>query len=427
MNSRLALSLGRLTIVVASPLFMAWAWLACEHYGCALTGPLVDPALDFAGLVARLPRPTGVSMAVVAGWCALQVLLAQTVPGPTRLGVVTPAGRRLVYRVNGLGAWLATATLLGVAVVAGGAPATFVADHWGSLLASANLAGFVAAAGAWIKGHRWPTWADERLLRGSALADFTHGIELNPRLGRLDLKLLLVGRVGMIGWTAVICSFAAAQLAARGALGTPMIVVLALQLLYALDFFAREAWYLTTLDIVEARLGFVLAWGSLVWLPFFYSFPVVYQARQAVAHGYGALIAISALGLLGYGLFLSANGQRYRARRLGTGCRILGRPARLIDARYTTADGARHTTLLLASGWWGIVRHPNYVGDLTIATAIGLASGLRHLLPWSYTIFLAGLLVQRVLRDERRCQAKYGPAWDTYRALVPYRLIPWIW
>jgi hypothetical protein len=34
------------------------------------------------------------------------------------------------------------------------------------------------------KARRWPTWADERLFRGSALADFTHGIELNPRLGR---------------------------------------------------------------------------------------------------------------------------------------------------------------------------------------------------------------------------------------------------
>ena len=424
---RFALTLGRLATVIAPPSFMAWAWLACEHYGCALSGPLVDPTVDLAGLATRLPRPTGATLAAVAGWCAIQALLTQIIPGPVRVGTVTPAGRRHAYRVNGLGTWLATATLAGVAIMAGGAPATFVPNHWGGLLASANLVGFLAAIGAWIKAHRWPTWADERLFRGSALADFAHGIELNPRLGPFDLKLLLIGRVGMIGWTAVVCSFAAAQLAARGTLGAPMMVLIALQLLYALDFFAREAWYLTTLDIVEARLGFLLTWGSLVWLPFFYALPAVYQARQAVVQEPGALVAISTLGLLGYGLFLSANEQRHRARRLGSRCRILGRPARLIDAPFVTADGARHTSLLLASGWWGIVRHPNYLGDLMIATAMGLTCGVSHLLPWSYPIFLAGLLVRRLLRDERRCRDKYGPAWDAYRALVPYRLIPWIW
>jgi 7-dehydrocholesterol reductase len=45
----------------------------------------------------------------------------------------------------------------------------------------------------------------------------------------------------------------------------------------------------------------------------------------------------------------------------------------------------------------------------------------------TYTIFLAGLLVRRLRHDERRCQAKYGSAWDAYRALVPYPLIPGVW
>ncbi len=365
-------------------------------------------------------------MAAVAGWCALQALLAQTVPGPMRLGTVTPAGRRLIYRVNGLGAWVVTATLVGVAVMAGGVPATFVPDQWAGLLGAANLAGFLAAGGVWIKAHRWPTWADERLFRGSALADFTHGIELNPRVGPFDLKLLLIGRVGMIGWTAVVCSFAAAQFAARGTIAAPMVVLIALQLLYALDFFAREAWYLTTLDIVDARLGFLLAWGSLVWFRSLLPAGGVSGAPARRARPGGARRHLGA--------------RRPRLRALPLGERTAppsASPGESVSdlwpspapdrRRVLTADGARHTSVLLASGWWGIVRHPNYVGDLMIATAIGLTCGVRHFLPWSYTIFLAGLLVRRVRHDERRCQAKYGPAWDTYRALVPYRLIPGIW
>jgi hypothetical protein len=102
-NPRFALLLGRLTIVGAAPFFMAWAWLACEHYGCALSGPLTDPTLHLAGLAARLPWPTRAAIAAVTGWCAVKALLAQTVPGSMRLGTVTPAGRRLIYRVTASG------------------------------------------------------------------------------------------------------------------------------------------------------------------------------------------------------------------------------------------------------------------------------------------------------------------------------------
>lgn len=40
----------------------------------------------------------------------------------------------------------------------------------------------------------------------------------------------------------------------------------------------------------------------------------------------------------------------------------------------TTASGER----LLISGWWGCVRHPNYLGDIIIHWAFALLSG-NHL------------------------------------------------
>jgi len=36
------------------------------------------------------------------------------------------------------------------------------------------------------------------------------------------------------------------------------------------------------------------------------------------------------------------------------------------------------------------------------------------------------LLVDRAFRDERRCKAKYGKAWDEYKAKVPYLIIPYV-
>jgi 7-dehydrocholesterol reductase len=47
-------------------------------------------------------------------------------------------------------------------------------------------------------------------------------------------------------------------------------------------------------------------------------------------------------------------------------------------------------------------------------------------LPWIYVLFLSILLTHRAFRADRRCAAKYGSDWDTYRATVPYKIIPGI-
>ena len=44
-----------------------------------------------------------------------------------------------------------------------------------------------------------------------------------------------------------------------------------------------------------------------------------------------------------------------------------------------------------------------------------------------YPVYFAVLLVHRELRDEHKCAAKYGAAWAKYKALVPYRIIPYVY
>ena len=48
----------------------------------------------------------------------------------------------------------------------------------------------------------------------------------------------------------------------------------------------------------------------------------------------------------------------------------------------------------------------------------------NNLLPYFYLIFLAILLSDRAIRDDKRCAAKYGADWDAYRSAVPYQVIP---
>ena len=275
-------------LLVGSPLFVAYVWLCCEAYGCAISGPLLDVALGRGRSPGRLlldglPRPTLAGCTVFAVWYAAQAALAIALPGRIGHGAITPAGHRPAYRLNGLLAWLVTHVLLGLAVFRWRLfPPTIVADNSGGLLVAANGAGLLVAVLAYGKARRFPSRPADRRWRGHAVSDFFMGVELNPRIGPLDLKLFHIGRVGMMAWTAVNASFAAKQFQELGYVTGSMILVNLLQLVYVLDFFAREDWYLRTIDMHHDRFGFYLAWGSAVWIPFVYTLQAAYLARHPV-------------------------------------------------------------------------------------------------------------------------------------------------
>ena len=420
-------------LLAGSPLLVAYLWLSCEQYACAISGPLLDIALSQSpsagrGLLDGLPRPTLTGFAIFGAWYAWQAVLAVSLPGRIGHGAITPAGHRPAYRLNGLVAWLVTHALFGLAAFRWPlVPPTIVADNGGGLLIAANAAGILVAVLAYAKARRWPSRPENRRWTGHAVTDFVMGVELNPRVGSVDLKLFHVGHVGMIAWTVVNASYAAKQFEALGYVTTSMILVNLLQLVYVLDFFAREDWYLRTIDMHHDRFGFLLAWGSAVWIPFVYTLQAAYLVRHPVELSPAAVACILALAGAGYAVFLSANRQRDRFRRAGGAVRIWRRPATSIPASYETADGAVHHTRLLTSGWWGLARHANYAGDIMMAAAASLACGFAHALPYFYAVYLTALLVHRVRRDDRRCRAKYGAAWTEYCAAVPYRMIPGVW
>ncbi|OMP89253.1 7-dehydrocholesterol reductase [Diplodia seriata] len=210
----------------------------------------------------------------------------------------------------------------------------------------------------------------------------------------------------------------------------PLLLVTILQTLYVLDFFINESWYLRTIDIAHDHYGFYLAWGCFCFLPTTYTLQAQYLGSLAPTTPSPSPITLApvfALGLAGYALFRSVNAQKDVARRTGGRCRIWGAPAVVIRAPYATADGARHESVLLCSGWWGRARHANYVGDLLLSGAMCGLAGTGRVVVWFYAGFMAVLLVHRCVRDERRGREKYGAAWEEYCGRVPWRLVPGVW
>jgi len=380
-------------------------WLCLRDHD----GALVAPSLG--ELIHNVPAPTPRALALYGAWLASQIVLQLWAPGRVQAGVPLADGSRLPYRLNG---WVSFWVSLAAALVAGAAgviPAGVAFDEFGPLLTTANLIAGALALGLYAQGRRAGSTT------GDPIHDYFMGTTLNPRLRGFDLKYFCESRPGLILWVLFDLSLAAAQYERHGTVTTAMLLVNAFQVLYVADYFFHEEAILTTWDIKHEKFGWMLAWGDLVWVPFTYTI----QAYYLVDHTHAlspAAAGIVALNMAGYAVFRASNIQKHRFRRDPTRP-VWGRPPEFIR----TAVGS----LLLTSGWWGIARHLNYLGDLVMALAWCLPTGFEHPLPYFYFAYMILLLVHRERRDHDVCRAKYGADWDAYCRKVRWRIVPGVY
>jgi len=126
------------------------------------------------------------------------------------------------------------------------------------------------------------------------------------------------------------------------------------------------------------------------------------------------------LFLAGWGISRGTNMQKYTFKRWPDR-KFMG----VIEPEYIQAGERR----ILVNGFWGMARHFNYMGEWTLALAIGLVFGhFGNLWAWTYTIFIFGFFIWRQLEDDEYCAEKYGPEkWAEYRSRVKYRIFPGVY
>lgn len=422
-----AQSIGSVLIVAAVPTWLHMNWIALEQYegsiSAALKASFEEGPVVFA--FGHFPQFSTRATVGYAFWLLLQAFFYGYLPGTLCYGQRTPGGHLLTYTANGLLAWAITHALYIGGSLLGYLDPALIAKHWEGLLVAVNIYGFVLAILAQWKGYWAPSFPEDRKISGSWFFDFWAGVELNPRFGKYwDFKFFHNGRPGIIAWTLIDVSWAAYQYERFGHVTSSMIIVSMFHLIYVVDFFYNEDWYTRTIDISHDHFGFMLAWGDTTFLPCLYTLQVQFLARYPTYLTRTQSIALLAIGLTGYGIFRSANFQRDHVRARDGKCQIWGKPAEFIRCKYTTSDGKVHNSLLLTSGWWGVSRHANYLADLMQAWAMCATCGFTHFLPWSYFFFMCTLLYHRSLRDEKRCQSKYGKYWEEYCQKVKYRILP---
>ncbi|XP_077403124.1 delta(14)-sterol reductase TM7SF2 [Vanacampus margaritifer] len=354
---------------------------------------------------------------LLLGWIALHAFLYLLPVGKVSEGLVLRDGTRLKYPINGFHSLCISGALL-MLLLMFEAPLGHLFQLMLPLAVCATGASFMLSVYLYICSF----WAPAHALAlggntGNPLYDFFIGRELNPRIGHFDLKYFCELRPGLIGWVVVNFGMLMQEVELRGSPSLAMILVNSFQLLYVADALWNEEAVLTTMDIVHDGFGFMLVFGDLTWVPFTYSLQAAFLVEHPQALSPLGVAAIITLNGIGYCIFRKSNSQKNQFRRNPTHPSVAGLET------IATATGKR----LLVSGWWGLVRHPNYLGDLLMALAWSLPCGVSHLLPYFYVIYFTVLLIHREARDEKHCRAKYGLAWDTYCRRVPYRIIPYIY
>jgi len=404
--------IGAFAMMTLLPAITIYLWASVHLHG----GAFVWPSREFFG---ALPAPSASALAWIVGFIAFQGLLDVVLPGREYTGAPQRDGRRRTYRLNGFASLLVTLAVLAVLLRTGTLHGASAVALLGPLLVTSILLAYGFGAFLYVYGRRDPSYEAPHLRGISRVAyDYFMGTGLNPRIGRVDLKMFMESKVAMTGWLVLTLLMAHAEYEKTGTLSLAMALVCLFQAFYTFDFFWFEEAMLSTWDINHENYGFMLCFAFLTWMPFNFSLQSQYLVYADPQLSLPAVIGLVTLNFGGYYIFRSSNLQKHRFRS-APGTKIWGRDPDYIETQRGTC--------LLASGWWGLARHANYLGDLMMALAWCMTCGVSHLAPYFYFIYFTPLLIDRERRDDKHCARKYGADWERYRARVKWRILPFVY
>ncbi|KAI8365944.1 ergosterol biosynthesis ERG4/ERG24 [Radiomyces spectabilis] len=413
--------LGALGMVAVLPLLVLFFSVCCDPTGYPSRYLFMGYQHYFERLLsAEYLKSLYDPVAIFAyfGFVLLQAFFYFVLPGDTVPGTVMRDGNRLKYKINGFTALHSTFFLaLYFLKNTGLEPLTFVYDHWIGLTVASILFSYMISIYVYMASFEPGKLLATGGNTGNAIYDFMIGRELNPRIGEFDIKFFTELRPGLIGWLVINTCFAAKQYLDLGRITNTMLLVQFFEAWYVIDALWNEECVLTTMDITTDGFGFMLAFGLYTWVPMTYTLQARYLLDFPRDISWVEFGLIFGLNLLGYYIFRGANSQKNEFRANPEGPNV----------KHLKYINTKKGTKLLTSGWWGMSRHINYLGDWLMALSWCLPCGFGSIIPYFYPIYFGFLLLHRERRDDHKCREKYGADWDKYCSIVKYRIIPGIY
>jgi len=234
---------------------------------------------------------------------------------------------------------------------------------------------------------------------GNPIVDLFNGREFNPTILGADLKLQTF-RFSMIGLAMINVVMVVENVMKNGGQVNPLVVMAAaFQVLYSLDAMFFEEYFFFSHDAMNTGYGFSLvsSYNSFPFLPTLVTKYLI--ARNPTLPWYN-LVAIAIMNILGYIIFRASETQR---------CEFAKDPNSAAMKNLETLPTAGGRKLLI-SGWWGLVRHPNFLGEILINWSWVLpavkVAGRVDLLVYYLPIFTTLVLLMRCRQTNMRNRKK---------------------
>lgn len=408
---------GATVMVACLPLTVFSLIVLCNDTSCSTSNALSLFSLLAEEMTRALPQlPLALGLECV--WFFVHCVIYCLPMGQRVHGMTLRNGKTLTYHMNALHAFVICHGVAVVGQLLGLLDIGILADLFFPLAIAAVILACIFSCFLYVYSFR----SASVLLAfggnsGTSIYDFWVGRELNPRIGALDLKFMCELRPGLIGWSLLNWAFVVKSYQSQSF--TVAIAIIALfESWYVLDGLTIEAGNLTMMDIVTDGFGFMLCFGDLAWVPFTYTYKCKFLYHYPQDHSNSFLALGTTIFITGYLIFRGANSEKDMFRK---------NPKDPKCAHLRTLKTSAGKSLII-SGYWGLCRHPNYVGDWVMTFALSLLTGTGHVLPYFQPVYFATLLIHRQLRDEHQMKLKYGEEdWAKFCQFVPYRLIPYIY
>ena len=432
--------IGNLGLIAFSHFIVPYIYLCLNHNNGSLILPSALSVEAFkqwgtylCDTFCNYAAPTTYAFTVYWVFQVAQILMAVVLPGVTMegLSIASEGGRKLKYLCNALSSWYVSLILVFVLHWYNIFPITEIIDNLGPLTMVSMISADVIAVLVYLSGFVFGLAAEDR--SGNVIYDFFMGTVLNPRLGSFDIKMFAEVRVSWIMLFLITVSSAVKQFQLYGFVSYNMAFMIFAHFMYTNAIMKGEDCIPTSWDIFHEKWGWMLAFWNLSGVAFVYATQSIYAFHHSLDEQLplAYYIVLAVVYLAAYYVFDTANGQKNRFRMVLNGTNI-DRPWALPHFEFGTLRNPKYIvtkagTPLLVDGWFKYARKFHYTVDVIQALCWGLSCGFNHFLPYFYVCFFTAMIVDRIARDERRMQAKYGEDWDRYVTLVPYRLIPGVY
>ncbi|XP_018560963.1 lamin-B receptor [Anoplophora glabripennis] len=413
---------GALISIVALPVFVIALNVICNEEHCSFT-----KLPDLKGIKSLSTYFNATASLCFVAYLTLVALLSALPFGGLKVAALPNKHGKFCYVMNGLFSCIVL-LLIGGALELRRVPiADFMIVHTLPLLVASIFCGIVVSVYAYVRSFYAPVSALNAYVIGKpGVYGFFLGREVNPRIfSTIDLKLLFF-RSCIFGTIFIDFAFlynsldisSATKISENKAfdpkllhLQQTLLIYVLLHSIIGLDILIFESVWVSSFEAGQEAFGYLTVMGFLTY-PFISSLIPKHIISHGVELASWKLVLISLTFSLGYILYRASNNQKDAFRKNPYS------PALSHLETIPTTQGKK----LLISGFWGIVRHPNYLGDILMH--LSFVPFVWCAPPILYPVGVILLLIHRSVRDNARCRLKYGAAWDRYCNRVKHVLIP---